>query len=851
MSERFYTDVLTRGNSILYRGYDELGNQTKYKVDYNPSYFVPTRKDTKYKTLDGLHVDKVSMGSIRDAMNFFKQYENVGGMQIYGDINYQYQYIGEEFKGEVEYDLNLVKVLTIDIETTSEHGFPDMENPVEEINAITVKMDGEVHSLGVGDFDVVGVHCYPCSSELELINKFLDLWEELKPDIVTGWHVRFFDIPYLHNRIEHVMGKKEVKRLSPWKVIKEVQIHRQNRIQKVFNIYGIAVMDYLDLYSMFTYVNQESYSLNHISYVELGEKKLSYDEYDSMTEFYKNDFQKFMEYNIKDVELVARLEEKLKLMELAIALAYSAKVNFEDVFSQVRMWDCIIYHYLLEHNIIIPPRKVEHKATKYEGAYVMEPITGMHDWVMGFDLNSLYPHLIMQYNISTETKLTDFNNAPTRGAISVNAILEESDFAVDAMKPWKEADLSIAANGVLFDKSYRGFLPSLMERLYEERKVSKSKMIEAQKKKEELLKGGSPAGMSRAGLNKRLTNDIAKYKNQQLVRKVQLNSAYGAIGNQYCRYYDVEIAEAVTISGQLSIRWIEGELNTFLNETFKTDEFVYVIASDTDSVYIRFGDIIEKICPNKSKQEKVDFLNKCAGEIIEPFITKKYDELANKMNAYENKMFMKREVIADKGIWTAKKRYILNVLDNEGVRYEEPKIKVTGIETTRASTPEIVRKELKKAINLILTTDEDEVIDFIGEFKEKFLTLPPEQVAFPRGIRGLAKYKDKMKIYASGTPIATKGALIFNNLIKKKKLGKKIKLIRENDKAKFVYLKVPNPTKERVITFPNGLPKEFELEGYIDYEMQFERSFLRPLEMILTTIGWNNERKTNLEGLFV
>jgi len=455
----------------------------------------------------------------------------------------------------------------------------------------------------------------------------------------------------------------------------------------------------------------------------------------------------------------------------------------------------------------------------------------------------------MQYNISTETKLTNFNNAPTRGTISPNGILDENEFTLKRMKPWKEANLSIAANGVLFDNSRRGFLPSLMERLYEERKVSKSKMIEAQKRMEEIPKMNMPT-VARGALHNKLKNEISKYKNQQLVRKVQLNSAYGAIGNQYCRYYDVEIAEAVTISGQLSIRWIESKLNDFLNKTFKTEDFIYVIASDTDSVYIRFGDIVDKFCPNKEKQEVVDFLDKCAGEIIEPFINKKYDELAEKMNAFDNKMFMKREVIADKGIWTAKKRYILNVLDNEGVRYDEPKIKVTGIETTRASTPEVVRKELKKAINLILTTDEDTVIDFIDGFKTKFFSLPPEDIAFPRGIRGLTKYEDGTRIYASGTPIATKGALIYNHIIKKEKLDRKHQLIRENDKAKFVYLKTPNTIRERVITFPNGLPKELGLSEYVDYEMQFERGFLRPLEMILKTIGWQNERKSNLEDLF-
>ena len=597
-------------------------------------------------------------------------------------------------------------------------------------------------------------------------------------------------------------------------------------------------MDYYDLYQSFTYINQESYRLDHIAYVELGERKLSYEEYGSIREFYKNDFQKFMEYNVRDVELITKLEEKLRLMELAVALAYAAKVNFMDVFSQVKMWDSIIYHYLNDHNVVIPPRVVTQKSQQYAGAYVKEPIVGMHDWIMSFDLNSLYPHLIMQYNISPETKVPNLKDMYARNLITPDSILRENEYAERNIKEWKKQDLSIASNGITFTRKFKGFLPAIMEKLYEERKTAKKKMIKAQKKRQNAA-------------SRQLDNEISKYNNQQLVRKVQLNSAYGAIGNQYCRYYDVDLAEAVTISGQLSIRWIERELNNLMNKILKTENYDYVVAIDTDSVYLRVNKLVDKIGKGKTKQEIVDILDKSSEEMFLPFIEKKYKEMADKVNAFQQKMKMGREIIADKGIWTAKKRYILNVLDNEGVRYEKPNIKVIGIETTRSSTPEVVRKQLADMIKLILNSDENTVISQIEKVKEKFYELKSEDIAFPRGIKGLKKYKGHKQVYIKHTPIAVKGALIYNYNINKNGLRKKYDLIRENDKAKFVYLKEPNPIKEKIIAFPNVIPKEFDLEDYIDYDLQFEKSLLDPLKAILDSIGWKNKKESSLEGLFV
>jgi DNA polymerase elongation subunit (family B) len=838
MSE-VYTNVVTYGNTLMYRGYDEDGNQIKERAPFDPVLFVPSKKESKYQTLDGIYVEPVNMGSVKDYRDFIKDYDGVGGMRIYGDINLECQYLGDRFKGEVDYDYSLLKVVNIDIETTCEEGFPDVEDPNEEIIGISIQIGSDTHSFGLGDFDIPDIDChsFPRSGELELIHAFIDKWQEISPDIVTGWNIRFFDMPYLYNRIKRIAGDKVAKKLSPWNIVKEKTIHRRNREQKVLDIVGVATMDYYDLYQTFTYVNQESYRLDHIAYVELGERKLSYEEFGNIREFYKQDFQKFMEYNVKDVHLVTRLEDKLKLMELAVALAYAAKVNFMDVFSQVKMWDSIIYHYLKEHNIAVPPRAVTQKSEQYAGAYVKDPIVGMHDWIMSFDLNSLYPHLIMQYNISPETKVFNMDGIHARDIITPDGILNESEQTERYLEKWKGQDLSIASNGITFTKKFKGFLPAIMERLYEERKIAKKKMIEAQQRQQ-------------SSSDPKIVKEISKYKNEQLVRKVQLNSAYGAIGNQYCRYYDVDMAEAVTISGQLSIRWIERELNTLMNRIVGTEGEDYVVAIDTDSVYISVGSLVDKIGGGKTKQEVVDLLDKSANDVILPFIDKKYQEMADKVNAFQQKMKMGREVIADKGIWTAKKRYILNVLDNEGVRYDKPKIKVIGIETTRSSTPEAVRKQLSDTIDLILSTDEDTVIGHIERIREQFNSLDPEDIAFPRGVKGLVKYGDPMTIYAKHTPIAVKGALLYNHFIKEKGLDKKYELIRDNDKVKFIYLKEPNPIREKVITFPNAIPKELDLETFIDYNLQFEKTFLDPLKAILDAIGWKSKKESTLEGLF-
>jgi DNA polymerase elongation subunit (family B) len=667
-------------------------------------------------------------------------------------------------------------------------------------------------------------------TERELLDDFINWWmiEENTPEVVTGWNSELYDIPYLVRRIDRILGEKLMKRMSPWGLVTERETYISGRKHISYDVGGITQLDYLNLYKKFTYKAQESYRLDYIASVELGQKKLDHSEFDTFKDFYTNGWQKFVEYNIIDVELVDRMEDKMKLIELAITMAYDAKANYADVFSQVRMWDTIIYNYLKKRNIVIPPKERSEKDSKYAGAYVKEPIPGMYDWVVNFDLNSLYPHLIMQFNVSPETLAEERH--PT---VTVDKILNQ-EITFELYK-----DYAVCANGAMYRKDVRGFLPELMDKIYQDRTIYKNKMLAAKQQYEKKK-------------TKELEKEIARCNNIQMARKIQLNSAYGAIGNQYFRYYKLANAEAITLSGQVAIRWIENKLNQYLNKVLKTQEVDYVIASDTDSVYLNMGPLVETVYKGREKttQGIVSFLDKICKVELEKYIEGCYQELAEYVNAYDQKMQMKRENIAERGIWTAKKRYILNVWDSEGVRYEEPKLKMMGIEAVKSSTPAPCRQMIKDGLKLMMNGTEDDVIKFIDKCREEFKKLPPEQIAFPRTASDVRKYQSSSTIYAHKTPIHIRGALLFNHYVKEKKLTNKYSLIGNGEKIKFIYLKKPNIIQENIISFIQDFPKELGLDKYIDYELQFEKSFIDPLKSILDSIGWSVEKTVNLELFF-
>ena len=473
---KFYTNCQCIRSQIYLREVVN-GKRVRRKVKYQPTLFLPSNDvSEKHKTLDGRPVSPMKFSSIREARDFVNSYKDVENFEIFGNTYYQYTFIGDEYSEHIDYDISKLIICMIDIEVASSQGFPNVENANEEVIAITMKLNDQYIVFGFRDDYVPkkdNISYFKCENEYELLSRFLDIWEKVSPDIITGWYIDDFDIPYLVNRIGRIFDEEQVKRLSPWGWIKERKSFFKGKERTTYDLVGISSLDYIYLYQKFApKANQENYKLNTIAHVELDEKKISYDEYGNLYDLYLNHFEKFIDYNIKDVELIDKLEQKLKLIEMVVGVAYDAKVNYNDVFSQVRMWDTIIFNSLKKKGIVIPQKKSNVKKEQYAGAYVKIPKVGMHEWVVSFDLNSLYPHLIAQFNVSPEMIRPEFFKN-----VTVNGLLNQ-EYDLDYLK---ENNITLAANGHHFAISEEGFLPEILMNMYNLRKTYKKKMIQSQK----------------------------------------------------------------------------------------------------------------------------------------------------------------------------------------------------------------------------------------------------------------------------------------------------------------------------------------------------------------------------------
>lgn len=829
----FYTSVDVYMNRILYRGYNQNGKRTSHRYDFQPKLFLADPQGVSdWRTMNNDPVAPIEFPSPREMRDFTKKYEGVEGFQYFGMDRAVFQFIAEKFPEDIQFDKKLANIVNLDIEVHSEEGFPYPEDAAYPITAITCKSSrSDVYQVwGVKDYDVeksphkhLLIQYNQCKSEEELLVKFLKWWKNDYPDVITGWNIRFFDMPYIINRVLRIGSEQAVKSLSPWGVVREKKIQFKNQNMDAYMIVGVNQLDYFDLFKKFgySYGPQESYSLNHIANAVLGEKKLSYEEFGSLKNLYKENHQLYIDYNIKDVELVQRIDDKMDLIGLAMTLAYKAGVNMTDVFGTTSIWDSIVYRELNRKKIAVPSAAAREELAaievKFAGGYVKDPQLGMHEHVVSFDLNSLYPNIIVQNNMSPETLVRD-KMLPA----SVNGYMNEMP---------DTNGHALAANGSMYSHDRQGVMPEIIIKYYDERKEAKTDMLAAQKKYQK-----NPTI--------ELEREISRLENKQMAIKILLNSLFGALGNKWYRYFDLRIAEGITLSGQLIIKWCERAINQEMNKLLGTDKD-YVIAIDTDSVYVNFSKFVEKFGP----EDPTQFLSKACEDHFKPMFAESMADLATKSNAYINRMVMDREVIADRGIWQAKKRYILNVHNSEGVQYAKPKMKIMGIEAIKSSTPEICRTKMREVFVTMLSGDKEATQKFIQEFKQEFKQLRPEQAAFPRGVTTLDKWSDRRTIYSKGTPIHVRASLLYNHLLKHHSL-KQYEEIQKGNKIKWTYMLIPNPIRENVIAFPDYLPQEFGLDKYIDYNKQFEKTFLEPLEPILEAIGWQAEEQLTMDDFF-
>ena len=849
---KFYTQVSRVSNTICYRGYED-GERVSYRETFKPTLYVTSKNpNAQWRTLEGRPVDPIKFDTMKESTQFLKRYEGVDHIQVQGNSNYAAQYIQEKFPKNITYDPTLVKVACIDIEVASDDGFPEPEKAEREVQAICLKYlnlptiyvwalkDGYEPTRTELDVDHTDIRYIKCDGEVDLLLKFIKFWngKDTSPDVVTGWNVRLFDIPYLVNRVFNTIGPDTIKKFSPWGIVREKTVSRMGRDSQVYELAGVEQLDYYDLFQKFgilTYGVQESYKLDFVANVVIGEKKISMEEHGNLFTLYREDYQKFIDYNIKDVLLVERLDKQMGLINLAMMIAYKGGCNYQEAFGSTQLWDTYIYRELCSQHKVVPP-KIDRPMSEVAGGYVKAPQVGRHAWVVSLDLNSLYPHLMMQYNISPET-IVDRRTAH----VSVEKCLAKQ--RPESILP----DHSIAANGVHFRKDIRGVIPMIIDGLYAERKVIKKNMLGTEQSIND-IKNHTSNEESKKELNE-LEISHTTLNSQQMAIKIMMNSLYGSMANRWFRYYDVRLAEAITLSGQLSIRWAEKAVNDYMNKVLATKDYDYVIAIDTDSVYLNFGPMVEQMGLT-DKLKTVRVIDQIVEEKFLPLIQNSYEDLATYMDAYENKMAMGREVIADAGIWTAKKRYILNVYNSEGVQYTKPKLKIMGIEAVKSSTPASCRDALKSLFYILIGGTEKDAQDAIQIFKEHFTTLPPQEVAFPRGVSDVGKWKDADTIYKKGTPIHVRGALLYNKLLRENSLEQKYTPIKDGDKIRFLYLNPRNPIRENVIAFPDYLPDELKLHQYIDHSLQFDKAFMSPIRPVLDAIGWKEEPSVSLLDFF-
>lgn len=826
----FYTDIFAWGNKLYFKGYRNGERYTQIITGFQPEFFFETHENSDYKTLDGRNLRRKSYENIKQAKADLKLQRTM--RTVYGNSDIVQQFILKNFNN-INFDISLIKIAYIDIETECEAGFPHIETASERINAISIHMNDQTYvwCLGKVEMDVFYLRCF--DSEREMLQDFLDTFPVLDIDILSGWNIQFFDIPYIVQRLRNLGF--DPKFLSENNILKEREVTKttmygKEEVHRVYEITGLTVIDYMELIKDMKYHPKrfDSYSLHNVCQTVLETGKLDYSEYDNIKDFYTKNFQKFIEYNIRDAKLVSDLEKKLKLLQIVIALAYDTKVTFSSIFYATKIWETVCYDFLYKNGIVCEIKSVGIKTEKFKGAIVKPVIPGFYKNLVSLDATSLYPSIIRSCNISPEMLVRDEIKPVT---------LEELD-SIHVPE-----NCCLCGNGAKFFRESRGFIPTLITKVFEERVQAKTKMLALEKEQEQTGDKSKKA-------------EIEYLDILQKVKKVLANSLYGCLGTPNFIFFDPLLPTAVTFTGQLILQTAIKTVNEHLNAIAKNeDPKDYVLGADTDSVYVILDDFIPKEIISEGEQKIADFIEKFAKEHVQDKLQENLKVLMKKLNSFEDHIFFKREMIILSALFVAKKNYALWVIDKEGVRRKEAKEEIKGLRAVKSDVPKFVREKLRKIIIIILSRSNQELIDLMKEFKKEFMEKPIEDIATPKTCNNLGKYSSKENIYQKGTPCAVRAALIYNYELEKRGIQNKYNSIQEGEKIKFVPLKVPNEFGKPGIEaewfgFTGRIPSEMPIQQYVDKNAQWEKMVMAPVESFVRHIGWSLTSKPNLKNLF-
>lgn len=826
-----YINVSRYKNEILDVGYDSKGKKYKRSVYFEPHAYIQSNKpNTDVRSIYGDQMQMVKFDSLKDYYSGTVKNSKI----LQGAVDGVTQYIYQTYKtNDISIKLN---VMAIDIEVYSEE-FPEPEFADHEINSVSMHMfktgmfyqlslknySKTKNQIGVDPDKIIFKHC---KDETELLNTMINIIGNEFPDVLLGYYSNGFDFPYIINRCNKILGTKRTSELSPFGVVSCRKSTKKNKLTKKdevsFNtkIAGIVLLDFQELYKKYIFTPRESYSLDFIAQEELGESKVDYSEYDSLTQLWENDPQKYIDYNIVDTKLLKELDDKLGLIELNASIAYLARCNIDEALSTVRPWESYLYNVMMDDNICLPA-KHGYKKESYPGAYVKDPIPGLYGWLISFDYSSLYPNLMRSYEISPEKYIKQFSLKVDQTAI------DDRFFLDDFKNP--NPQYIITGSGHYFKREGEGIIPRIIRGIYDERKAT-----------QKLLK--SVKNEYNESKNEDLKAEISQLHNKQMAFKIFMNSLYGAMANENFIFYNIDFARSITLSGQLQIKFTENYLNK--SELFQRLS-IKSIYCDTDSVYLDVNSIAERFeKQGKTRDEIVDILDKFANEHISPLIVDACTKLSEKMCS-KNLMNAERELIGNAGIWLAPKKYAVHMLDKSGERYSEPKLKVTGIEIVRSSTPAVVKPFLREILKKIL--NKEDIVKYLKNCKKEYLKFTPEQMAFPRSANNISGYYKEGKMLP-GIPIGVRSAVVFNKYIDDNKLESQFAKIQSGNKIKFLYTKLPNPTGENVLGFLRRIPEA--LKKFTDIETMWEKSFYSVVTGICDKIGIEYKEKNDMNELF-